>query len=172
MQQERTMPLSDGKIMSEYTLNRSRSADILDSRSLFAFPLSKTYSVADMTDYSADYTQNHGLRSHRSVQPVAYPSYRSYFPFKRYQSSYLSSLYWNDKSNYYSNAHNRVLQPRHLTDHMRSPYFMNYSCTFYPNKYTYNDAWYGYKSPSYYRNFYYVSPYYDYYANQIGRAHV
>nr|CAD2129658.1 unnamed protein product [Meloidogyne enterolobii] len=156
---------SIGKVMSDYNLNRSRSAAIFDSKSLFAYPISKTYSVPNISDYSINYTLYHGLKTYDIVRPTAYTTYRSYFPYKNYEPNYLNNLYWNDKPTYYSNSYNRVLQPRHYTDHMKSPYFLNHSCTYYPFKYNYNDFWYGYKTPSYYRNYYYVSPYYDYYSN-------
>ncbi|CAK5012727.1 unnamed protein product [Meloidogyne enterolobii] len=132
---------SIGKVMSDYNLNRSRSAAILDSKSLFAYPISKTYSVPNISDYSINYTQYHGLKTYDIVRPTAYTTYRSYFPYKNYEPNYLKNLYWNDKPTYYSNSYNRVLQPRHYTDHMKSPYFLNHSCTYYPFKYNYNDFW-------------------------------
>uniref|UniRef100_A0A914I7V6 Uncharacterized protein n=1 Tax=Globodera rostochiensis TaxID=31243 RepID=A0A914I7V6_GLORO len=166
MDQEQLSEDPSRRRMTEYGLARSRSQAIIDSASVFAYPLSKTYSVPNISQYSADYTRYHGLRTYSTVKPRAYPTYRSYFPYHKYSSSQLRSLYWNDKDDRYNNCHSRALQPRHFVDYYATnPFFMNHSFTFHPNKYTYNWNWYGYKLPSYYRYFYYVSPYYDYYCN-------
>ncbi|KAL3102235.1 hypothetical protein niasHS_003644 [Heterodera schachtii] len=152
--------------MTDFGLTRSRSLAIVDSVSVFPHPLSKTYSVPCFNQFSEDYSRFHGLRSRRTVRPRAHPNYRSYFRHRPFSASLLRSLPWNDKALFYNDAHNAPLRPRHFCDyHAKSPFFMNHSFTFYPNKYTFNWLWYGNKLPSYYRNLYYVSPYYDYYCN-------